>query len=253
MNKKRNFRSSASFEGLEPYYGDVDGIVDNVIKGAVTKGQLKHFEACKFKVKALWYIKDKIEELDNRYLKSVSLCMEEENFSHFVKLPSDTGYEYEYFPFFEAIEFENILSQGKACFDTFSKAVGSLFNECPNNLEKLEVVLKHNVAKRDKRAGEVLKTIHFADKIKGVILDPKVGNKKSIRDLISHQEKANIKFLVSKNKDGKFTCSKGALLGFRHPQMVLLNNYLVNNIASAIWYYTMITVEKSFKAAFPKT
>lgn len=235
---------------IEPYYSwESDGIIDDIIQHKVSAKQFKYFEACKFKVKALWYIKKNLENWDERNRKFVKLCVKEKNFQHMKQAPSNYPYLYSYFPFFEAVEFENLLMQGKAFLDTLSKALGCLFKESPNNVEQLEKVLRKYSAK-DVRAKNLLSIITSTKRLKGVIVNPKREGKKSIRDLVAHREKIDIKFWIWKNKQGKLTYSKNAVLEMWHPEIEHLDNYLVINIASKIWYYALGTMVNSFKKAF---
>ncbi|MFC1511211.1 hypothetical protein ACFL5U_02350 [Candidatus Margulisiibacteriota bacterium] len=237
-------------EGLIPYYLDViDGVIENKIKGMVSIKQFKYFESCRFKFKALWYIHQKIEELDEEYSNFVDFCIKNNNFKYFKKLSTYSYEQYHFFPFFEAIEFENILEKGKACLDSFSKAIGVIFGESPNNIDQLINVLKNN-KKKDHRANKILNSINKETQhLRGSILNPKQTGKKSLRDLISHRERADVYFLISKNENGKMTYSAGALLQIMHPELTLFtNNILIKDIATNIWFYTFQLLQNSFKA-----
>lgn len=238
---------------VEPYYmWEIDGVVNDIIKAKVTPRQFKYFEACKFKMKGLWYIKDKMEEWDEKTAKFVNLCIKEKTFDYFIKINSEEttlNEAYSYFPFFVALEFENLLMQGKACLDAFSKAIGCVFGESPGNIDKLIKVLEGK-QRRDQRAGKVLKIIKQSRYLKGVVLDPKRKGKKSVRDLVTHREQAPVFFRISKAKNGKYTTSKGALLQMRHPELILLSNHLVGNIAGNVWYDVLAVMVNSFKVVF---
>ncbi|MEA3489239.1 MAG: hypothetical protein U9R44_02715 [Candidatus Omnitrophota bacterium] len=237
---------------LEPYYRwEIDGVVDDVIKNYVSAGKFKYFEACKFKAKALIFIKWKIEEWDKKYKRFVLLCIREKNFKYFEKTSAETPYSYYYFPFFEAMEFEHLLFQGKACLDSFSKAIGSFFEETPpNKLSELKKMLKTKVD-QDPKAAAILDVIKSANRLNGIVLDPKKEKKKSIRDLISHRQKVDLKFAIFEDSNNKVTCSPGAQIGMRHPEIVHLYNYSAIHIASKIWFYITGMMKESFKILFP--
>lgn len=226
---------------LEPYWEELDGLVQEKIRSAVKAAHFKYFDACRFKLKALWYINSRVEELDLKYGQLVDSFLDQETFDQFVK--SKDG-SWSYFPFFEAVEFENLLNQGKACLDCFSKAVGSTFDELPNNVSKLEGVLKSNEGKnhrRSRQAHKLLQKIAEArSRLGGIVLDPGNG-KKSIRDLVSHREHAAIHFRISPPQ-GR---SPNALVKSDHPEIARLQNYRVTEISERVWYYTRKLVVES--------
>jgi hypothetical protein len=116
-------------------------------------------------MKGLWYIQQNVEALDNQYKKFLQLCITE-NALHKLSLTGDKEC-YFYFPFYEALEFENLLSQGKACLDCFSKALGSIYNENPNNIDKLLNVLK--LQSKTDIIDKTLSFINEKDRLHGVI------------------------------------------------------------------------------------
>jgi hypothetical protein len=177
---------------LEPYWEELDGLVQEKIRSAVRAAHFKYFDACRLKLKALWYINSRVEDLDLKYGRLVDSFLNQETFDRFAK--NDDG-SWSYFPFFEALEFENLLNQGKACLDCFSKAVGSSFGELPNNVSKLEHVLRSNKGKNHRRSTQAYKLLQkiaeARNRLDGIVLDPGNG-KKSIRDLVSPREHASI-------------------------------------------------------------
>jgi hypothetical protein len=226
---------------LEPYWEELDGLVQERIRSAVRPAHFKYFDACRHKLKALWYINSRVEDLDLQYGQLVDSFLNQETSDRFVK--NDDG-SWSYFPFFEAVEFENLLNQGKACLDCFSKAVGSTFGELPNNISKLEHVLKSSEGKNDgrgKQAYKLLQKIAQArTRLDGIVLDPGRG-KKSIRDLVSHREHASIYFRITQPQRR----SLHALVKHDHPEIARLQNYRVTEISETVWYHTKKLVEKS--------
>jgi hypothetical protein len=226
---------------LEPYWEELDGLVQEKIRPAVRATHFKYFDACRFKLKALWYINSRVEDLDLKYGCMVDSLLNQETSDRFVK--NDDG-SWSYFPFFEALEFENLLNQGKACLDCFSKAVGSTFGELPNNLSKLENVLKSNEGKNHRRGTQVYKLLQkiaeARNRLDGIVLDPGNG-KKSIRDLVSHREHASIHFRITQSQRR----SPNALVKSDHPEIARLPNYRVTEISEMVWYHTRKLVEKS--------
>ena len=227
-------------DSLEPYWEEVDGIIENDLKPVVPPKYFKHFEACQFKLKALWYLRSRVSELDEKYGQLVDSFLARENFSRFT--PEDDS-SWSYFPYFEALEFESLLSQGKACLDCFSKAVGSAFGDLPNNLSRLIAVL------RKKREGgmagiasDLLNKVTAAEtRLKGIVLDPDRQGKKSIRDLISHRERASIHFRISRTGRTNF-----ALVRRDHPELVKLPYYRVTVLSDRVWYQTHKLIAECF-------
>jgi hypothetical protein len=160
---------------LEPHYDNLDQIVEDIIRPVVPTKRFKYFEACRFKLKAIYYIQNKIESLDSQYKKYLSLCIAENNL-HKLRLSGDKE-RYFYIPFYEALEFENLLSQGKACLDCFSKAIGSIYNESPNNIDKLINVLE--LKPKNHKIDKLLSFIKESYKLNGVIIDPKSNKKRA--------------------------------------------------------------------------
>ena len=60
---------------LEPHYDELDGLIDEIVNSSrVSELQAKYFEACRFKVKALWHISKRIEAFDSQYREYLSIC-----------------------------------------------------------------------------------------------------------------------------------------------------------------------------------
>jgi len=234
-------------EDLEPHYDNLDHIVEDIIRSMIPPKRFKYFEACRFKLKGIYYIQKKIESLDSRYKKFVSLAIEG-NALHKLTLSGDREC-YFYFPFYEALEFENLLSQGKACLDCFSKAIGSIFNESPKNIDKLINVLESRP--KNHKVDKLLSFIKESYRLKGVIIDPNSNKKMSIRDLISHRERIDISFTLRLDHNtGKYGLSKGALLNMRHPEIWRFPNYLVTEIGAKVWVLLLGIIENCFKVIF---
>ena len=232
---------------LEPHYDNLDHIVEDIIRPVIPTKRFKYFEACRFKMKAIYYIQNKVESLDSQYKTFLSLCIAE-NALHKLTLTGDKEC-YFYVPFYEALEFENLLSQGKACLDCFCKAIGSIYNESPNNIDKLLNVLKSKP--QDPKIDKLLSFIRESDRLNGVIIDPKSNKKKSIRDLISHRERIDIFFTLRLDQNtGKYVLSNGALLNMRHPEISRFPNYLVTEISAKVWFLLLGIIENCFKIQF---
>lgn len=219
---------------LEPYWEELDGLVLEKIRSAVRAAHFKHFDACRLKLKALWYINSRVEDLDLKYGRLVDSFLNQETFDRFAK--NNDG-SWSYFPFFEALEFENLLNQSKACLDCFSKAVGSTFGELPNNVSKLEHVLRSNNGKN--RINLLQKIAEARNHLDGIVLNPGNG-KKSIRDLVSHREHASIHFRIIQSQR-----SRNALVKSDHPELTRLLDYRVTEISERVWYHTKKLVEES--------
>jgi hypothetical protein len=233
---------------LEPYYSEFDTIIDEIInKLKLSPGKTKYFEACRFKVNALWYILDKINSLDSKYREYIALHISNNKLNQLklVEFSNDKDLHYQYFPFHEALEFENLLSQGKSCLDCFSKACGSLYGESPNNIDNLSKVLRANHL--NDTTNKLLETIDESERLHGVIIDPQSKSKKSIRDLISHRERADIFFIIRKDlKVNEFYVSDNALLNMGHDELIRFPNYLVINISSKVWYLVLGVMQNCF-------
>jgi hypothetical protein len=234
-------------DDLEPHYDNLDHIVGNIIRPLIPMKKFKYFEACRFKLKAIYYIQNKIESLDSQYKKFLSLFITE-NALHKLSLTGDEDC-YFYVPFYEALEFENLLSQGKACLDCFSKAIGSIYNESPNNIDRLLNILKSKP--KNHKIDKLLSFIKKSDRLNGVIIDPKSNEKKSIRDLISHRERIDIFFRIRLDHNtGKYVLSNGALLNMRHPEISRFPNYLVTEISAKVWFLLLGIIENCFRVQF---
>jgi hypothetical protein len=236
-------------DDLEPHYDELDVLVDKIVNsGKVSASQSKYFEACRFKVKVLWYISQKIESLDRQYREHISAYTGSEDLSDLKlhKIEDRQSDFYIYYPFFEALEFENLLSQGKSCLDCFAKAVGSLYRESPNNIDTLSRVLRENHL--DETTKQLLDFIDESKRLHGVIIDPNKGGKKSIRDLIAHRERIDIFFVIRKDAAGKIaSISEGALLNMRHCEFMRFPNYLVRDVSSKVWFLALGIVQNCFK------
>ncbi len=234
---------------MEPNYDELDGLIDEIVNsGRVSELQAKYFEACRFKVKALWHISKRIEAFDSRYREYLSICIGEGELEQMQlkKVTESQESVYTYFPFFEAVEFENLLSQAKSCLDCFAKAVGSIYNESPNNIDSLSKVLRENHLNETTK--KLLAFIDESKRLHGVVIDPKKGGKKSIRDLIAHRERIDIFFIIRKSTDGaSCTLSEGALLNMRHREFVLFPNYLVLNVSLKVWFLVLGILQNCFR------
>ena len=164
---------------LEPFQSDIDFLVKDVIKLKVSAGQYKYYNACIVRVTALYYLMNKIEEWDAKYKEYLNLHITQNsvqslNLSH--KKEWDENYLF-YYPFYEAIEFENLLSQGKSCLDCFSQAIGSIYKESPNDIDGLINVLKNNHLNSTTK--KILDLIEEKERLSGIIVDPKKNRKKA--------------------------------------------------------------------------
>lgn len=234
-------------DGLEPYYSNLDHIVDDIIRPMISKKRFKYFDACRFKIKAIYYTQKKIEALDRQYEEFLSLCIAENALGE-LALTGDADC-YLYVPFYEALEFENLLSQGKACLDCFSKAIGSIYDESPNNIDKLANVLKSKP--QNHKIDRLLSFIKESERLNGVIIDPKSKEKKSIRDIISHRERIDIFFSMRlDHHTEKYVLSKGALLNMKHPEILRFPNYRVTEISAKVWHHLLGIMENCFKIQF---
>jgi hypothetical protein len=237
----QNNKSDKLGDELEPHYSEIDTIIDDIIeKFNLSSGTIKYFEACRFKVTALWYLLDKINSLDSKYREYISEHISSNSLQELklTEIVNGDDLHYRYFPFHEALEFENLLSQGKSCLDCFSKAIGSLYSESPNNIDSLSNVLRSNHFNETTK--KMLEIIDESERLHGVIINPASDNKKSIRDLISHRERIDIYFIIRKNQEThKNDISDGALLTMEHDELIRFQNYLVTNISSKIWFLVL--------------
>jgi len=243
--KLQNIMTIDQFKNdLEPHYGNLDHVVEDIIRPVIPTERFKYFEACRFKMKAIYCIRNKVESFDSQYKTFLSLCIAE-NALHKLTLTGDKEC-YLYLPFYEALEFENLLSQGKACLDCFSKAIGSMYDESPGNIDRLLNVLKSKP--QDPKIDRLLSFIRESDRLNGVIVDPKSNRKKSIRDLISHRERIDISFTLRLDQNTrKYVLSDGALLNMRHPEISRFPNYLVTEISAKVWFLLLGIIENCFK------
>jgi hypothetical protein len=238
-------------DNLEPHYDHLDHIVEDIIRPIVPNGKFKYFEACRLKMKYIWYIQNRITNLDAEYREFLSLSISENALDKLsLTKNKDWGQDYYlYFPFFEAMEFENLLAQGKACLDIFSKAIGSVYGESPNNIDKLLNILKSKP--KNPKLDRLLNFIRETQRLHGVIIDPKTNKKTSIRDIITHRERIDIFFTIRlDHKSGKYILSNGALLNMRHPAIYRFPNYLITEISAKVWFLLLGIIENCFKVQF---
>lgn len=235
---------------LEPFWEDVDGLVDGELKAVLPPEQYLRFDACRTKMKALWYRRSRVAELDEQYGHVVDDLRSQR--SAVDRLPRNGDGSRSYRPFSEAMEFEDLLDQAKACLDTFSLGVGMVSRgstslaDVPSNLSALANALRQR-RKAGQAVADLLSRIEQAEgRLKGLVLDPgdkgqtnPDRRKKSLRDLIAHREGACIEFRISEG--GR---SAGALLR-DHPQIVRQSNRRVTAIADEIWHQTSSLVREA--------
>lgn len=242
-------RTETFKDEFEPYYDNLDHIVEEIIIPSVSEGIAKYYECCRFKLKSVWYTERRVQEWDDKYRSGLLECISSRELGHLrLTEMSRKGNKAKcYFPFYEAMEFENLLSLGKSCLDCFSKALGSMYEQkAPNNISKLITVLETN--SNQPKAVELLDVVKNLNRLLGVVIDPKAG-KKSIRDLINHRERVDIFFTI-REIDGDYTLSEGALLNMDHPELPMFPNYRVTNIGAKIHALLSGVIEKSFKLQF---
>ena len=237
---------------LEPYFDNLDHIVNGIIQQKVHGDQFKLFDACRFKIKSIWYIQKRIEELDNQYKNFLLLCIDKNAIAELSLIKNkDWGAEYFfYFPFFEAIEFENLLAQGKACLDSFAKVIGSIYSPggLPKNLKGLIRILESKSG--DPKVDKILKFIHHEHRLRGVVIEPLRREQKSLRDLIIHYGRADIFFSIRRDEEDKYNLSQGALVNMKNPHIAKLPNYRVSEIAVKVWFLLLGIIENCFKIQF---
>jgi hypothetical protein len=237
---------------LEPYYDNLDHIVNDIVQPKVRGDQFKLFDACRFKIKSIWYIQKRIEELDNQYKDSLLSCIAENALAELsLTQNKDWGAEYFfYFPFFEATEFENLLTQGKACLDSFAKAIGSIYSPggLPKNLKGLIRILESKSG--DLKVDKIIEFIRHEHKLRGVVIEPLRREQKSLRDLVIHYGRADIFFSIRRDKEGKYNLSQGALVNMKNPHIAKLPNYNVTEIAAKVWFLLLGIIENCFKIQF---
>ena len=237
---------------LEPYFDNLDHIVNELIRPKVRDNRFKLFDACRFKIKYIWYIQKRVEELDNQYKEFLLLSIAQNSIEKLSLTQSkEFGVEYLfYFPFFEAMEFKNLLAQGKACLDLFAKVIGSIYRpgDPPKNLKNLIKILKQKSG--DQRADRILKYIYYEHKLRDVVIDPVEGGQQTLRDLAVHYGRPDIFFSIRRDEKGRYNLSKGALVNMRNSQMSMLPNYLVTEIAAKVWLLLSGIIENCFKIQF---
>ena len=237
---------------LEPYFDNLDHIVNDILQPKVGGHQFKLFDACRLKIKYIWYIQKRVEELDNQYKEFLLLCINKNSIAKLsLTQNKEFGAEYFfYFPFFEAIEFKNLLTQGKACLDLFAKGIGSIYRPggLPKNLKNLIKILKQKSG--DRRVDRILKYIYYEHKLRGVVIDPVDEGQETLRDLVVHYGRADIFFSIKGDEKGRYNLSKGALVNMRNPQISMLSNYLVTEIAAKVWFLLLGIIENCFKIQF---
>ena len=226
---------------LEPYCDPVDRIIQQRLCPLITPRGRRHFEACRYKLKAVWYLKSSVVDLDKEYGTLIDGQLTTGNLDN---LPLNEDGSRSYYPFFEALEFENLLSQAKACLDYFARAVGSQFDQNPSKLSKLQKVLRQSERSADlavrSAASGILQVIAiYKPRLVGVVLDPG-RNRKSIRDLVSHYEQAPIHFRIKGS--GR---SRSALVKSDHPIIAKLPNYGVPYLSRYVQYAMRNLIELS--------
>lgn len=215
---------------LEPFWDEVDGCVQRVRDLAPDTPTLRHLEASAHSLRAMWYLRSRIEQLDADYGQLVDDARATGRYSAMFTIARPDGSRL-YFPFFEALEFEHLLSAGKTCSESFCLGVGSLFRNRPHRPAGLVSVLEA-ARRKEPRAGKLIRPTRDAErKLRGLIIDPDHPKKKSLRDLTQHWERAPIHFRL--DTDGR---SVGALVDMDHPQLVRLQNYRVTYVSDLLWH-----------------
>lgn len=242
ITEGRELKSMANL--LEPHWDEVDRIVENELGGYFNMKQYKYFRATNFKLKALWYLKGNVENLESQYRDFLRERLRQGCLDEF---SLGGGGLLTYYPFFLALEFENLLTQAKACLDCFSKSAGTIFGDSPSKLSKLEVVLDQRKCCKDTEkaelADEILRHVKANRSfLNGTVLDPGTGNK-SIRDLISHYQEVPVHFEIR----GANTISH-ALVRFDGAPIIHLPNYRVVWISKQVWLQCRNIVLKSYRA-----
>jgi hypothetical protein len=234
---------------LEPSYQDLDYIIDAHVRPAVSDDRFRYFEACGFKAKAIGHINRRVEQLDADYTNLLSLCVAEMRFHELSLKPYEGGYRY--VPFYEALEFENLLSEGRALLDCFARAMGSVYGESPTTIDKLVRVL--SARRESDKAGRVVDLLREAQKrLGGVVTDPGSREKRGMTDLVGHGERVDIFFTILPNREtGRYAVSHGALLNIRHAGATRFPHHRVVTIADKIWLLLLGLVEKCFQVQFP--
>jgi hypothetical protein len=237
---------------LDPYFDNLDHIVNEMIRPKVRGHQFKLFDACRFKIKYVWYIQKRIDELDKQYREFLLLCIARNSIEKLsLTQIEEFGADYFfYFPFFEGIEFKNLLAQGKACLDLFAKGIGSIYrsDSLPKNIMNLIKILKRRSG--DQKVDRILKYIYYEHKIHGVVVDPVNEGQKALRDLVVHSGRTDIFFSIKRDEKRNYNLSKGALVNMRNPQSSTLSNYPVTEIAAKVWLLILGIIENCFKIQF---
>lgn len=232
---------------LFPFWSLVDTLVEKKIKDIVTPGQYRLFDSCRRKLVCLWYIHKRIFELYSKYtgLGKELLSSPEKEIKQLVYIKPLGPHEYRYDAYWEAIEFEHLLSQAKACTDIFARAVGVFFKNSASNLQKLEKVLERVRGENKDIARKILIQIDNNKKyLKGIILPPDQHNKnQSLRDLLTHYESLDVWFKI-RLRGGKGDV--GVFGGFVDTRGIMVPNFKAINISQALWFGVKRMVEGSF-------
>lgn len=232
---------------LFPFWSLVDTLVEKKIKDFVTPGQYKLFDSCRRKLTCLWYIYKRIFELDYKYarLGEELLTSPQREIEQLVYIKPIGQNEYRYDAYWEAIEFEHLLSQAKACADIFARAVGSFFKNNASNLQKLEKVLERIRGENKDSAKKILIQIDKNKKyLKGIILSPEQHTKnQSLRDLLTHYESLDVWFKI-RLPGGKEDA--GVYGGFVDTRGIRVQNFKAINISQSLWFGLKSMVENSF-------
>lgn len=232
-------------DGLFPFLqGAIEGTYEDEIKHKLNINQKGYFESVIYRLKDVFYVYQKIENLDEEYLRFINLCISKNEFRD-QYFQSEENLKYLLYPSFEDFEFGNILMKGKSCLDCYSMAIGSkLFNKRPDNIKGLKNLLSSST---DVKAKSILSCIEKCEPyLVGIILDPGIDGKKSLRDIYAHHDGPNVSFFVSPNEQGSYTSTSGAIINMHDRRIPLLQNYLVKNIAGDTWFYLFEIVRNTF-------
>ena len=244
MQRMRQRRTAAVLrDQLEPFWEDVDGVVSRRLRPVAPHACYLYFESCRVKLKMVYYHLQRIEELDARYGELVDALLEADDRKEFESNPDGTR---SYHPFFEAMEFESLLLQAKACVDSFSRGTGATFGDPAAKLSKLIQVLNqqpdaeatqlHNIATRAQ------------ERLKGIVLDPDVSAgvagrpaRKSVRDLVGHYGAGAIHFRI----DRQGRRSTHALMRKDDRLRLPTSNQTVVSVSKNAWYHTLMLIRDS--------
>lgn len=228
----------------------VKDLIEKKLGCIVSHGGLTFFIDCWTKFKSVWYIKKKIEELDDKYTKlgEALLMLPEDQIKQRPYIQPIGEHEYRYGAYWEASEIEHLFFQAKACADIFAKAIGSAFGKnLPKNIPSLIKVLRsvQGNGKKEK-AQEILKEIEDNKKfLRGIIMSPEQPNKnqKSLRDISTHYERLDVWFKM-RLPGGRG--EPGVYGGFINGRGVRLVNVKVINVSQDLWFGLKRMIETSY-------